>query len=79
MVLLELLIKKSDSSDKLKKILKKISYRGPDETGIVKFANITIGMNRLSIIDSKKHVIPYYDDKKKFGQYLMVKSTILKN
>ena len=22
-------------------------------------------MNRLSIIDSKKHVIPYYDDKKK--------------
>ena len=43
-----------DSSEKLKKILKKIKYRGPDESGIKRFRNITIGMNRLSIIDSKK-------------------------
>ena len=54
-----------DSSEKLKKILKKIKYRGPDESGIKRFRNITIGMNRLSIIDSKKHQIPYYDEKKK--------------
>ena len=45
-----------DSGDDLKKILKQIKYRGPDETGIVSFQNVSIGMNRLAIIDSKKHI-----------------------
>ena len=56
---------KVDHSNDLKKILKQIQYRGPDETGIATFQNLSIGMNRLAIIDSKKHNIPYYDDEKK--------------
>ncbi len=56
---------KVDHSNDLKKILKQIKYRGPDETGIATFQNLSIGMNRLAIIDSKKHNIPYYDDEKK--------------
>ena len=54
-----------DTSSKLKKILNKIKYRGPDETGIKFFKNVSIGMNRLSIIDSEKHTVPYYDAEKK--------------
>ena len=54
-----------DTSNKLRKILKKIKYRGPDETGIINLNNVSIGMNRLSIIDSKKHFVPYFDNEKK--------------
>ena len=53
-----------DCSFILKKILNQIKYRGPDESGIKKFENLAIGMNRLSIIDSKKHGVPYYNNKK---------------
>ena len=53
-----------DTSDLLKKILSKISYRGPDETGLIKFKNFSFGMNRLSIIDYKKHEPPYYNKNK---------------
>lgn len=54
-----------DFTEDLKKILKKIKYRGPDESGIKSFKNLSIGMNRLSIIDSNKHNIPYFDNEKK--------------
>ena len=54
-----------DNSNKLRKILQKIKYRGPDETGVINLNNVSIGMNRLSIIDSKKHIVPYFDKEKK--------------
>ena len=57
--------KKFDNSADLKNILNKISYRGPDETGTATFENVTIGMNRLSIIDKSKHKIPYHNLTKK--------------
>ena len=68
-----------DNSNKLRKILQKIKYRGPDETGVINLNNVSIGMNRLSIIDSKKHIVPYFDKEKKYGQFLMEKYIILKN
>ena len=33
-----------------KKILKKIKYRGPDDSRVLKVGNFTFGFNRLSIV-----------------------------
>jgi len=38
-----------------------IQHRGPDDFGISKEGNITLGMVRLNIIDRKKDIIPYQD------------------
>ena len=55
---------KYDSKKIVRDMLSTIRHRGPDEDGIYKKDNVTIGMVRLSIIDKELHDIPYktFDD-----------------
>lgn len=43
------------------RMLAKIEHRGPDQTGIATYDDVTLGMSRLSIIDKEIHTIPYTD------------------
>jgi len=43
------------------RMLAKIEHRGPDQTGIATYGDVTLGMARLSIIDKEIHTIPYTD------------------
>jgi asparagine synthase (glutamine-hydrolysing) len=47
--------------DIVKRMLSRMSYRGPDQTGVGSFGNCTLGMVRLSIIDTEDHEIPIRD------------------
>lgn len=40
-------------------MLELIRYRGPDQSGITQVGPVTMGMNRLSIVDLETHTIPY--------------------
>ena len=50
---------KYDSKKIVRNMLSKLKHRGPDQDGVYKEGNVTIGMTRLSIIDNDKHKIPY--------------------
>ena len=39
-----------------------IRYRGPDQRGFATYGDVTLGMTRLSIIDTSKHRIPYENE-----------------
>lgn len=45
-------------------MLQMTKYRGPDQTGIYKEPGLSMGMNRLNIIDREHHEIPYTDPQK---------------
>ncbi len=47
-------------------MLKKMSHRGPDQGGIGEYGNVAIGMNRLSIVDSARHEIPYSEPSNRY-------------
>lgn len=51
--------KKYNSKKIVQDMLAAIRHRGPDQSGIYENNDATIGMVRLSIIDKKKHKIPY--------------------
>jgi asparagine synthase (glutamine-hydrolysing) len=46
----------------LDQMLNEIQHRGPDQRGTAQYDNMFVGMNRLSIIDTDEHVIPYSDE-----------------
>ncbi len=41
------------------RMLQRIGHRGPDQLGVATYEDVTLGMVRLSIIDTEKHSIPY--------------------
>ena len=41
------------------RMLHRIGHRGPDQLGVASYDDVTLGMVRLSIIDTEKHSIPY--------------------
>jgi len=49
------------------RMLNKIKHRGPDQKGFETFHNTTIGMVRLSIIDTSPHPIPFLDNSENFA------------
>jgi len=49
------------------RMLAKIEHRGPDQTGIATYGDVTLGMVRLSIIDHEVHTIPYTDFLRNFA------------
>lgn len=54
---------KSYDSEKIVSImLNEMKHRGPDGYGIQQYDNVTLGMNRLAIIDNKPHAIPFEKD-----------------
>ncbi|MFQ5673523.1 MAG: asparagine synthase (glutamine-hydrolyzing) [Nitrospinales bacterium] len=54
-----------DGNNIVERMLDKVRYRGPDQTGIGKYGDTTLGMVRLSIIDRETHSIPYQDEQQK--------------
>lgn len=50
-----------DSRGIVTRMLQKMQYRGPDQLELSTFDNCTMGMVRLSIIDSEEHEIPLRD------------------
>jgi len=48
------------SKENISKMLKAIEHRGPDGFGIYTKKNVSFGMQRLSIIDTIEHTIPYF-------------------
>ncbi len=48
----------------LKRGLKKIHHRGPDEEGLYEKSNFFMGMRRLSIIDLSRGLQPFYNEDK---------------
>jgi len=50
--------KQRETKKTVSEMLSTVSYRGPNQSGIKKFGEVTLGMARLSIIDHHKHVIP---------------------
>lgn len=63
----------------LKEMNASITHRGPDEEEYYINKNIGLGFRRLSIIDLKQGKQPMSDVTQKFGLFLMVRYTILKN
>lgn len=53
--------KKYNSSSVVSKMLDDMCYRGPDQRGVETYGDVTLGMTRLSIIDTSRHRIPYED------------------
>jgi len=49
------------------KMLNKIEHRGPDQQGLKTYDDTTIGMTRLSIVDTKNHNIPFEDINQKYA------------
>ena len=43
------------------KMLETMRHRGPDQAGFARYGDATIGMVRLSIVDTEEHAIPYLD------------------
>lgn len=58
-----------DTAGIVASMLEEIRYRGPDQTGLSTYDDVTLGMVRLSIIDSNAHQIPYTDES---GRYAIV-------
>ena len=53
---------KYDQIKSVQGMLDRMTYRGPDQSGVGKFSSSILGMTRLSIIDLESHKIPYEDD-----------------
>ncbi|MEA3314532.1 MAG: asparagine synthase (glutamine-hydrolyzing) [Campylobacterota bacterium] len=53
--------KKYDGYSIVEKMLETINHRGPNQKGLKTYDDTTLGMVRLSIIDSKNHDIPIED------------------
>jgi len=48
-------------------MLDRMSFRGPDQSGYKSYADFTLGMVRLSIVDKEIHEIPYEDNNEKYA------------
>ena len=59
--------KKYNAEQIVSGMLNRIAHRGPDQTGIATYKDVTIGMVRLSIIGKENHEIPYMDNNKKYA------------
>jgi len=59
--------KNYNSKQIVSEMLDLIPHRGPDQKGFDTFDDVTMGMVRLSIIDSKNHEIPIVDNTKNFA------------
>ncbi|EQB34418.1 hypothetical protein M947_11085 [Sulfurimonas hongkongensis] len=59
--------KNYDSKKIVSNMLNIISHRGPNQKGLETYDNTTMGMVRLSIIDSKEHAIPVLDHSKNYA------------
>jgi asparagine synthase (glutamine-hydrolysing) len=58
-----------DSRHIVTAMLERIRHRGPDQQNVGAYRDVTMGMVRLSIVDSDQHMIPYTDES---GRYAMV-------
>ena len=56
--------KKSDKEKKVKNMMSKIIYRGPDSDGIYTDEDVALGFRRLSIIDLSEGAQPIYNEDK---------------
>lgn len=56
-----------DASGIVQRMLEKINHRGPDGFGYATFDDVTLGMVRLSIIDTEEHPIPLEDTNKHYA------------
>ena len=59
--------KRYSGSKIVSSMLNTISHRGPDQKGLKTYGNLTLGMVRLSIIDTKEHEIPIEDNSKNYA------------
>lgn len=59
--------KEYNSKQIVSEMLNSMSYRGPDQSGIKVYGDVTLGMARLSIVDKKIHNIPYEDKDKNYS------------
>lgn len=59
--------KEYDARQIVSNMLDRMHYRGPDQRGIKTYGNVTLGMVRLSIIDTEVHDIPYEDSSSSFA------------
>lgn len=48
-----------DRENIVSRMLGRIRHRGPDQSGLATYGDVTLGMVRLSIIDTDEHTIPY--------------------
>ena len=71
-------LKAEDKVD-IKKGIKLIEYRGPDDQNIISNDNFCFGFNRLSIIDLDAENKPYYTSDKSCSRCVMVRYIIIKN
>lgn len=58
---------KYDSTGIVEKMLRKSRYRGPDDLGVGKYRNTTLGMSRLCIVDTERHPIPFLDENQRLA------------
>ena len=56
-----------DGNKIVNRMLEKIQHRGPDQAGAATYDDVSLGMVRLSIIDSEKHFIPCSDESGNFA------------
>jgi asparagine synthase (glutamine-hydrolysing) len=61
--------KQYDAKAIVEGMLKRMPHRGPDQTDFKAYGDVTIGMTRLSIVDTEAHAIPLED---KDGIYAIV-------
>lgn len=54
------------SEEKIKEMIEKISHRGPDEEGIVRFNRLCLGHKRVSIIDLQTGRQPLANEAEKY-------------
>jgi len=59
--------KNYDSKKIVSNMLRKISYRGPDQSDLKSYNDTTIGMLRLAIIDPIAHSIPFEDREQNYA------------
>lgn len=56
-----------NTTDIVSRMLQKLHHRGPDQQGLQTYDDTTIGMVRLSIIDTIEHAIPVQDETQNFA------------
>ncbi|MGA1823504.1 MAG: asparagine synthase (glutamine-hydrolyzing) [bacterium] len=56
-----------DSLAIVSNMLDALKHRGPDQRGIGKYNDVTLGMVRLSIVDTQEHQIPYTNSENSYA------------
>jgi len=55
-----------NSENLILRMLKTMTFRGPDQRGFELYNHVVLGMNRLSIVDDREDVIPYSDPSNRY-------------